>query len=59
LNKNISKHEDHIAALMAELVELRRKFDEKIKFSEDQFRELQMSFEKVGFQTMSMRKNCF
>jgi hypothetical protein len=30
---------------MAELEELRRKFDEKIKFYEDQYRELQMCFE--------------
>jgi chromosome segregation ATPase len=45
LGENISEHEDHIAALMAELEELRRKFDEKIKFYEDQYRELQMCFE--------------
>lgn len=31
--------------MMAELEELRRKFDEKIKFYEDQYRELQMCFE--------------
>jgi chromosome segregation ATPase len=45
MGENISENEDHIAALMAELVELRRKFDEKIKFYEDQYRELQMCFE--------------
>jgi len=30
---------------MAELEELRKKFDEKIRFYEEQYRELQMCFE--------------
>ena len=45
LKESLMEHEEQVQMLMQELEELRKKFDEKIKFYEDQYRELQMCFE--------------